>query len=91
MKKILTIVAAATVSAFMIAPALADRHPNVAERKKIERALTAAGYTSWGEIDLDHEHRREIWEVEDARHRNGHKFDLELDARTLKIINRDRD
>ncbi|KAB2722401.1 PepSY domain-containing protein [Brucella intermedia] len=69
-----------------------NRYPNQSERQKIERVLTAAGYTSWGEIELDDDDDdRGIWDVENARHKNGHRYDLELDARTLRIIDRDRD
>lgn len=67
------------------------RHPNQSERQRIERALTSAGYLSWGEIELDRDFGRRIWEVDDARHKNGQRYDLELDASTLKIINRERD
>ena len=77
-----------TVAVFACSSALADRHPTADERKKIDAVLTAAGYASWGEVELDDD---KVWEVDDARHSDGHRYDLELDAKSLEIIKRDRD
>lgn len=58
------------------------------ERAQIEAALTAEGFTSWGEIALDDS---EVWDVEDSIHSNGKEYDLELDMTTFAITDRDED
>lgn len=88
MKKSIAFASTLTLAIVTGSIALADRHPNSDERAKLETALTEAGYTSWGEIELDDD---KVWEVDDARHKDGHKYDLELDKTTLKIIKQDRD
>ncbi|MDP3895522.1 MAG: PepSY domain-containing protein [Mesorhizobium sp.] len=70
-------------------PALADdRAPTADERARIEAVLKAEGFTGWGEIELDDDR---VWEVDDARHSDGKKYDLELDRTTLAITDRDED
>ncbi|MBV2143322.1 PepSY domain-containing protein [Falsochrobactrum sp. TDYN1] len=88
MKSPITFAISLTVAVFACSSALADRHPNADERKQIEEVLTAAGYSSWGEVELDND---KVWEVDDARHSDGYRYDLELDVKTLKIIDKVRD
>ena len=68
------------------ASAFADRPATAEERAKIEAALRAAGYTSWGEIELDDGK----WEVDDAIAKDGRKYEVDLN-RSYKIIKRERD
>ncbi len=68
-------------------PAAADRAPNAEERAAIEQVLRAEGFTRWDEIELDDGR----WEVDDAVHRDGGEYDLELEPTTYKIVKRDRD
>lgn len=63
-----------------------DREPTPEERTRIEAALRDGGYTSWEEIELDDGR----WEVDDARHTDGHEYDLKLDME-YQIVDRDRD
>lgn len=88
MKKSIVVASTLALVAATGSFALADRHPNAEERTKLETALTEAGFISWGEIELDDD---KFWEVDDARHKDGQKYDLELDKTTLKIIKQDRD
>ncbi|MFB1011633.1 MAG: hypothetical protein QMB92_09370, partial [Thiopseudomonas sp.] len=43
--------------------AYADQHPDAQHRAALEKALTTAGYVSWGEIEMEHG----FWDVDDAR------------------------
>lgn len=61
----------------------AGRLPNTDERAAIEDALKAAGYTSWGKIDLDDDG---YWEVDDAIGADGKNYDVDLDLKTLKVL-----
>ncbi|PWL17440.1 hypothetical protein DKP76_11725 [Falsochrobactrum shanghaiense] len=87
MKSSLAFAVSFTVAVLASSVALADRHPNAEERQKIDAALTAAGYSSWGEVELDDK----VWEVDDARHSDGQRYDLKLDPATLEIIKKERD
>ena len=53
---------------------------------RIEAALTAEGYTSWGSIELDD---NRVWEVDDAIDAEGKEWDLELDTQSLVISKKD--
>lgn len=82
-------IAAATLFAAFTSPALADdRQPTADERARIEAALTAEGFASWGEIELDDS---QVWDVDDAIDSDGREYDLELDMTTLAITDRDED
>lgn len=70
-------------------PALADRPPTEAERQAVERTLKAAGFVSWEEIELDDDGPR--WEVDDARTKDGLRYDLKLDTKSLRIVRQERD
>ena len=85
----LAIIAAPVLFALAASPALAeDRAPTPEERTKIEAALKAEGFASWGDIELDD---NRVWEVDDARHSDGKEYDLDLDPQSLAIIKRDDD
>lgn len=80
--------AAAIAAAALSVPALAhDRPPTDKERAAIEKALKAAGYVSWEEIELDDD--GPYWDVDDARTADGKRFDLKLRPGTLEIFHRD--
>ena len=82
-------ISAAILFTALTAPAFADdRAPTIEERAQIEAALTAEGFTSWGEIELDDD---KVWDVDDAIHSDGKEYDLELDKTTLAITDRDED
>jgi hypothetical protein len=68
-------------------PAAADRAPTAEERAKIEAILKADGFVSWEEIEGDDKG----WEVDDARHSDGTKYDLKLEAETFAILSRNKD
>jgi len=81
---------AALLAAGAIAsPALADRAPTAEERAAIERALRAAGFVSWEEIELDDD--GPYWEVDDARTKDGRRYDLKLAPKSLEIVRRKLD
>jgi uncharacterized membrane protein YkoI len=80
---------AAAAAALIAAPAWADRAPTAAERSAIEAKVRAAGYVSWEEIELDDDGPH--WEVDDARKRDGKRYDLKLQVRTLKIVRQSLD
>ncbi|NLD15006.1 MAG: PepSY domain-containing protein [Gammaproteobacteria bacterium] len=63
--------------------AYADQHPDAQQRAALEKALTTAGYVSWGEIEMEHG----FWDVDDARKELGsrQKFDLKVDPATMTV------
>lgn len=86
MRKLHVVTAVATAT-LLPAAALADRPPNPRERAAAERALRTNGFVSWDSIELDDGR----WEVDDARSRNGQKFDVKLAPGTYRIVRRVRD
>jgi hypothetical protein len=64
-----------------------DRPPTDEERTRIEQALEKMGYKSHGEIEIEG-HRVEVDDAVDAK---GRRWDLELDAKTLKPIRKERE
>ena len=83
-----SLVLAAMLSTVAMTAVADDRKPTPEERAKIEAALKAEGFTSWGEIELDDD---KVWEVDDAKHSDGKEYDLELDPEMLAITDRDPD
>ena len=83
-----SLVLAAMLSTVAMTAVADDRKPTPEERAKIEAALKAEGFTSWGEIELDDD---KVWEVVDAKHSDGKEYDLELDPETLAITDKDPD
>ena len=69
--------------------ARADDAPSPEERTRIEAALTALGFVSWGEIEREDDGR--VWEVDDARLADGREFDLKLAADDLRELSREPD
>jgi hypothetical protein len=67
-------------------PAIAD-DPTAEERTRIEAALKKEGFVRWDDIERDDGK----WEVDDAVHADGKKYDLELDLTSLRIIKRELD
>lgn len=87
MKPIILAAPFALIATFASAPSFADdRPPTAEERTRIEAALTANGYTSWGSIELDDDR---VLEVDDARDAEGKEWDLDLDMQSLAIVKRD--
>jgi uncharacterized membrane protein YkoI len=87
MRKV-TIAALAALS-LGAAAALADhdRPPTAEERARIEKAIAEMGYKSHGEVEIEGS-RVEVDDVIDAQ---GHRYDIELDAKTLKLIHKERE
>lgn len=86
MRKSVQILIATLGVAVLPSPAFADRAPTAPERAALERALKAAGFINWEEIELDDD--GPYWEVDDARSRDGRRYDLKLAPGTLKIVKR---
>lgn len=84
-----TTIAALAALALGAAVALADhdRPPTAEERTGIEKALSEMGYKSHGEIEIEGS-RVEVDDVTDAQ---GHRYGIELDAKTLKLIRKERE
>lgn len=89
MKKTFGAIAVTGALALITAPAFADRNPDPRERAAVERALRVAGFVSWEEIELDDDGPR--WEIDDAVARDGKRYDVELEPRTLRIVRRSLD
>jgi uncharacterized membrane protein YkoI len=70
-----------------VTEAQADRLPSAEERTSIEAALKQIGFKSWKEIELDDG----LWEVEDAVHADGRKYELKLDPKTLTVVKQELD
>lgn len=84
-KIILPIVLAATLGgAAATTFAGKDRPPTPEEREKIMKALEELGYSSPGEIEIE----GKTIEVEDVLHTDGKRYELKLDAKTLKVLKR---
>lgn len=87
MRHVLRLSAAALAVALLSAPAAcADERPSPEERARIEAALRDRGFGSWGEIERENGGRE--WEVDDARHDDGRKYDLRLAAEDLRELSR---
>lgn len=72
----------------MASPALAgDRAPTGEEIVALDKAMKAAGYVSWEEVELDSD--GPYWDVDDARTKDGARFDLKIRPGTLEILSRD--
>lgn len=90
MKTILMAGAATLLGLGLSTGAMADdRAPNAGEKEAIGKALKAAGFVSWEEIELDDD--GPYWDVDDARMADGTKYDLKLRPGTFEIFDRDRD
>lgn len=87
MKRMVLVVAAVAGLAWTQARADHDRAPTDEERTRIEQALEKLGYKSHGEIEIE---GRRV-EVDDAVDAQGHRWDLELDAKTLKLKRKERE
>lgn len=84
MKTILALSAFAGFTTMVAGPALADRPPTPSERAAVERVLRAGGYVRWEEIELDDD--GPYWEVDDARTRDGRRFDIKINPRSMRIV-----
>ncbi|MEO8039144.1 MAG: PepSY domain-containing protein [Betaproteobacteria bacterium] len=78
---------AALAGATMYAIADDDRPPTGDERARIVQTLEGMGYKSVGEIEIEGNRI----EVEDALHSDGKRYELKLDAATLKVLKRELD
>jgi hypothetical protein len=86
MRHALRLSAAVLALALSTAPALADERPSAEERTRIEAVLRERGFQSWGEIERENNGRE--WEVDDARHADGRKYDLHLATDDLRELSR---
>lgn len=89
-----TFALAASSLVFIASPALAkDRPPTPQERAAIEKVLRAEGFVSWEEIEFDDDRpvRQPVWDVDDARTKDGKTFDVRLEPGTLKVLRRSPD
>ena len=76
------------IAASLASPAALElRDPNPRERARVEQVLRQAGFVRWDDIELDDG----LWEVDDARARNGGEYDLKIDPRSMRIVRRDGD
>ena len=66
-----------------------DRAPTASERASVEQVLRAGGFVSWEEIELDDD--GPVWDVDDARTRDGARYDVKIDPSTLRITRRQLD
>lgn len=62
-----------------------DRPPTPEEYARIMKVLEENGYSAPGEIEIEGKYI----EVEDVLHTDGKRYELKLDAKTLKILNRE--
>lgn len=62
-----------------------DRPPTPEERTRIMKVLEENGYSAPGEIEVEGKYI----EVEDVLHTDGKRYELKLDAKTLKILKRE--
>ena len=67
--------------------AMADRAPTPEERTRIMQALKDLGFDSVGEIEIEGSRV----EVENALHRDGGRYELKLDARTLDLLSKEEE
>lgn len=84
MKKIMAAIALTGALALVATPAFADQAPNPQERAAVARVLRANGFVGWEQIELNDGGPR--WEIDDAVSRDGKRYDVELDPRTLRIV-----
>lgn len=67
--------------------ALADRKPTPEELTAIEAQLKSLGYTEWEEIEFT----AGKWEIDDAVHGDGKRYDLELAEKSLEVVKKELD
>jgi hypothetical protein len=67
---------AAMLMLVAVPAATAGQEPVAEERIAIEEVLRAHGFESWKAIEREDDDA--VWEVDDAYHANGQKYDLEL-------------
>lgn len=79
----------AVVAQLATFPAVADERPSSEERTRIEATLRERGFQHWGEIERENGGRD--WEVEDARHSDGRKYELRLSGDDLRELARRQD
>lgn len=73
-------------SSFIALPTRADEHPNGEVRARIEAKLRSEGFQHWGEIERSDDGR--AWEVDDARHQDGRKYEVRLSYDDLHEVRR---
>lgn len=78
--------AALLATTAMPLPAHAGDAPPAEVRARIETYLRTQSFTRWDEIESDDNGR--VWKVDDARHTDGKKYELKLNAQTLQEVDR---
>lgn len=89
-----TLAMAMLISMAIAAPVAAkDRPPTETELAAITEKLQSLGYTSWDEIKLDDDrpYHEPKWEIDDARKGDGPRYDIDLEPKTLNVIQEERD
>lgn len=66
-----------------------SKHASAQEWREVVRKLHRNGFYKWDEIEL--ERRGTVWEIDDAVHRSGQRFDLWLARGSLRLIKKDRE
>ena len=64
-----------------------DRPITPEEMRQIEQTLRREGYTRWGEVEFEHGR----FEVDDAVHTDGRRYDLKLSAADFVITEKKLD
>lgn len=92
--RVLAPVLAAGAMAIAASPAFAkDRPPTDQERTALEKVLRAEGFVSWEEIEYDDDRplRQPVWDIDDARTKDGKVFDVKIEPGSLKVLRRTPD
>jgi hypothetical protein len=80
--------AAAALAATLSPAALADgRAPNAEEKAAIVDAMQTNGFSTWGKVELDDGK----WEIDDAVHKDGLVYDVDLKSGDYAMIKKERD
>lgn len=90
MKTLIITAAALGLAGTLTAGAVAaDRAPTQQEQASIEKALKAAGYVSWEEIELDDD--GPYWDIDDARKSDKTRWDVKLAEGSYEILSQEAD
>lgn len=88
MKRINLAAAALASTALLAGVAFADgRAPTAEETTAVSAALTKAGFSKWGKVEFDDGK----WEIDDAIHSDGKRYDVDLSAKDLSVIKQEID
>ena len=81
------IAAAFVLASAALQPAIAGgRPPTEEERFAISQSLQRLGFSAWGEIEFDNDR----WEIDDALHKDGFVYEVDLAPRDLALLKKKR-